>query len=66
MVVAERGRLESRTERRPMPCGCPDCVKVVDVAPRCWRCDKPVQWHAGRPWSVVCKWCGSTNNSPPE
>ena len=65
-VAAERKRLETYTERVPTGCACPECVRVIDHAPRCWRCDKPVEWYAARPWSVNCKWCGSRNQSPPE
>jgi hypothetical protein len=63
MVATERRRLETHTERKALP---PGAEAVIDHAPRCWRCSKPVAWHVARPWSVVCRWCGSTVNSPPD
>lgn len=57
----ERKRLETFTERKRT-----SGDAVIDHAPRCWRCSKPIAWHATRPWSIVCRWCGSTVNSDPE
>ena len=57
-----RVRLETKTERHPLP---PGAVLVVDHAPRCWRCHLPLMEKAARPWSKRCQNCGAQNGSEP-
>lgn len=59
----ERKRLETREERCALPPSAAG-IQVIDHAPRCQFCDHPLAWKAARPWSIQCKWCRKTTNSP--
>jgi len=56
----DRPRLETKTERRPAA-----GEVVIDHAPRCWNCNRPLAWQAARPWSIKCAFCRKTSSSPP-
>ena len=34
---------------------------IVDVAPRCWRCDRKLGERLTRPWEVTCTRCKAKN-----
>jgi hypothetical protein len=59
-MQGQRKRLETFTERRAVG------EAVIDHAPRCFRCNKPIAWMVTRPWRITCRACLTTNCSPTE
>jgi hypothetical protein len=37
---------------------------IVDVGPRCWRCNRKLGERLARPWEVKCTRCKATNSRP--
>ena len=38
-----------------------DSDAIVDVSPRCWRCNRKLGELLTRPWEVTCTRCKATN-----